>query len=89
MRVDRRRAKFSLVRVYARIRVKHIIYMSLDNIHNWRGSGDICRNVFFTKRWSIVGMLILFSYERLKFMSACPNFKTAGMYSHREEVDRS
>ena len=77
MRVDRRRAKFSLVRVYARIRVICIIHMSLDNIHHWRGSGDVCRNVLFTKRWSIVGMfiykntvnLILFSFKRLKFMS--------------------
>ena len=42
LRVDRHRAKFPLVRVYARsISVIYIIYMSLADLYHWRLSGGV------------------------------------------------
>jgi hypothetical protein len=54
--------------------VLYIIYMSFADLHHWRVSGDICRNMFFNYDveyyiyYSTV-KLTVFLYKRLKFMS--------------------
>ena len=58
LHVDRRRAKFPLVRVHARICVIYIIYMSFADLHHWRVSSDIRRNMISTMRWSIIYTII-------------------------------
>jgi hypothetical protein len=47
LRVDRHHAKFPLVRVYARISVIYIKYMSLADLYHWRlSSGVLCARLY-------------------------------------------